>query len=67
VPGPHGAREEARLQVPGVEKRPVDGLLQVHAVMDQPQQERRLPLVLLVAAGGAEGVERPSAPAPWTG
>ena len=66
VAGPRVARIEGGGEVPGVEQRQVDRLLQVEAVMHPAQEQRQLPLVLLVAARRAEDQRRarhPSAPA----
>ena len=41
-----------------VEQRRVDGRLQVRLEMDMAQEEDQLPLVLLIAAGRAEGQMR---------
>src|SRR5581483_10660359 len=52
--GGGGARVERARRVAVVELRAVDRLLQIHAVMDVVQEELGRPLVLAVAAGGAE-------------
>src|ERR1041385_8289458 len=48
-------RVERAGEVQGVEGGRVDGGLKVHAEVDDVQEELERPLVLLVAAGGAEG------------
>ncbi len=50
-----GARVERTRHMLGVEGRAVDRLLQVHPVMGMVQEHQGRPLVLLVAAGRAEG------------
>src|SRR3546814_19355608 len=45
-------------EVGGVEQRQVDGFLQVQPVMHEAEEEGKLPLVLLVAARGAESEGR---------
>ena len=51
TPGLHLPRVEGARKAGGVEHRGVDRLLQRHATHDVPQEEQRLPLVLLVTAG----------------
>src|SRR4051812_3062028 len=53
--GARGARPERDREMLGVPRRRVDRLLQVHAGMDVAQEELRVPLVLLVAAGRTPG------------
>src|SRR3546814_19032491 len=52
------ARAEGGREVGGVEQRQVDGFLQVQPVMHEAEEEGKLPLVLLVAARGAESEGR---------
>ena len=54
----HPARVERAGEAVVVEGRRVDGLLQAHPADDVAQQEQRLPLVLLVAAGRPAGEHR---------
>src|SRR4029077_2022880 len=48
------ARMERLHHVPGLKHRRIDGLLQAHAVMREPQEYRQDPLLLLIAARRAD-------------
>ncbi len=54
VAGSGCARVKRFLKMTGMKQRLVDALLQVHAVMHQPQEQDQLPLILLVATRRAK-------------